>query len=197
MSCHLCKNVSADDKVVQNCTSGYICSIRETDVSKFDLLTDQILWYHYDILAAARPRANNEEFGEIEQSLGMNFVDGSLLGDKELREHVHFVDSCRIDPMHTYFQGIFGDEMFKFLDFSAKILGRGRDHWSSLANCCQGWEWPDAINSKGRALPEIFNQTRNKSSIKTKNFKCIASEALTCFPVARRWAEIHLQSKCI
>ena len=68
-------------------------SIRETGVRKFDLLTDEELWYRFDILAAARPISNNTEFEEIEQSLGMNFVDAS---EPRYRRCIalYFVDSA-------------------------------------------------------------------------------------------------------
>ena len=129
--------------------------------------------------------------------MGLRFVDGSFLPDIESRQLVRFVESCRIDPMHTYFQGIFEDEMYKFIEFCKDILG---NTWSRLQSFCSKeskWQWPVGTRSKGRAISEIFNATRKKSSTRAKNFKCGASEALTCFPLARRWAELHLQDKCM
>ena len=133
----------------------------------------------------------------------MNFVEGSLLGDIQLRPHVPFAKACRFDPMHTYFSGIFPDEMFRFIVFcchllSVVVVGRGEDAWSSLKRFCNsGWHWPVAIAGKGKAISEMFSACRKKSCIKAKTFKCGASEALTCFPLARRCAELCIQEKCI
>ena len=90
---------------------------------------------------------------------------GSLLTHVTLRNHVRFVESCRIDPMHTYFwHGIFSDEMYKFLEFCRQLLGQ--DQWGPLREFCtnRGWQWPVSIEGKGRAIGELFNNTRMTSS---------------------------------
>ena len=197
MLCQLCRNISTDDDLVAADATGYLRSIREDDVSQFDLLTDEDVWKRFDILAESRPHLSNDDFEKLEQSMGMNYVEGSILADKELRPHFRYVEACRIDPMHTYFQGIFEDEMYKFIEFCKDILG---NTWSSLQSFCSQewkWQWPVGTRSKGRAISEIFNDTRKKSSTRAKNFKCGDSEALTCFPLARRWAELHLQDLCV
>ena len=54
MLCQLCKNISTDDDLVAADATGYLCSIREDDVSQFDLLTDEDVWKRFDILAESR-----------------------------------------------------------------------------------------------------------------------------------------------
>ena len=54
MLCQLCKNISTDEDLVAADATGYLRSIRETDVSQFDLLTDEDVWKRFDILAESR-----------------------------------------------------------------------------------------------------------------------------------------------
>ena len=45
---------STDDDLVAADATGYLRSIREDDVSQFDLLTDEDVWKRFDILAESR-----------------------------------------------------------------------------------------------------------------------------------------------
>ena len=121
--CMHCKNVVAKSfgKALRKTT--YLVTLSCTDVSRFDLRTDQDLWDAADQLSEQRPRMKNGPFKKLERSHGLNHNPDGVLQCIPLRQHFRPIATLTYDPSHVWFaNGVANRE----LHFLMKALGKLR-----------------------------------------------------------------------
>ena len=97
--CYECRNVvlKQEGRCLANFDStGYLQPLSCTDVSKFDRMTDELVWSTYDCLAARR----GGDAASAQKMSGINVNPYGLLACVALRLHIKPSSSHR-DPMHV------------------------------------------------------------------------------------------------
>ena len=188
--CIDCENVVAcrENSVVDFDDSGYLVDITCSDRTRFDPMSDQDLLRSHDLLSALKAAGvTRAEFERVEKGAGMTFNADGLLADAELRALAPPSTYAR-DPMHTMLaNGVANVEIYAFLravagafpNFSYKTVQQFAE---------ADWTWP-----KSRQKPNIasvFNEIREKASLKDQSFKAGAAEVLTILPLLRRFVEV-------
>ena len=179
--CFCCANVTAggDKGLAEDDADGFLVTIREADVSKFQLHTNEDHWTKADTLTAMRPRLNNTDFQQLERSLGLNYNPDGLLWCTALRPHVLPADVHTYDPTHSFIcDGWVNTEL-------GLLLRRLREQGVTFTELrvFMGADWRFCkVFTKSGQLEGCFSDARQRHFRKTGSFGSGPSETLAVVP---------------
>ena len=188
--CPGCRNVMLrGSDLASRCPSGYLVEITCSDIGKFDFATDEDIFGAVDLLARSKGTLGVGAFAQLERSAGFNHNPNGLLADLQLRSECLPATCLTFDPMHCLWSnGVVSVEVHCFLD---RMQSGTKFTWRELQAFCRAeWEWPRFCRAKGRAIHEVFNESREKSS--KESFKAGATELLVVLPLLLHFAETFL-----
>jgi hypothetical protein len=188
--CSVCKNVMLKGSDIANRDeTGYLVELTCSDLNRFDFASDQDLFDAADMLSEAVGRLGKRDFKNLQKSTGFNHNPHGVLADVELRAHSRPASSFSYDPMHVlYSNGVAAVEVHLLLQ---SMREKTRFDWRDLETFCRSdWHFPAFCKAKGRAIYQVFNETREKAS--KESFKCGATELLVVFPILLHFAELFL-----
>ena len=115
--------------------------------------------------------------------MGMRHLPHGPLLDKDLRAEVKPVTGSRLDGMHSWFcQGVAAHELQLFMADAERL--RPPLSWKDLHNLCDSsWKFPGATQN---LIKHLFTEMKITEEGKCRMW---ASEALSCAPVLRFFAE--------
>ena len=188
--CPGCKNV-----MLRGCdiacrdSSGYLVEITCADMNKFDWASDVDIFDAIDLLLRSKDTMGVGAFGRLEMSSGFNHNPDGLLADLQMRAHCRPASTLTFDPMHCLWSnGVVAVEVHCLL---IKMVSNTKFTWRDLQDFCRAeWQFPAFCRAKGRAIHEVFNDSREKSS--KDSFKAGATELLIVLPLVMHFAEIFL-----
>jgi hypothetical protein len=112
------------------------------------------------------------------------------LADPIIRSRVSVLDVVNYDWMHAALQdGTLTTEAALFLS-ACEEVGVASEHIGTFLK--NGWSFPKASRSKGKALHRVFDSHRKSTSSK---LKASASEMLGLYALLRHYFEIHVGDK--
>ncbi len=178
--CLLCKNVFTEQsEVVAEDGSNLLCC-NVYKVSDCNLATSR------DLRAAARYLERKAStltataFTSLQQSLGLTYIPGTILLDRDLDTIVDPAEQYVHDWMHTLFaDGI--ANLLVYLLFEEFIKQDRRGIYDLFMGFANKWVWPK--NHYSAHLPKIFAAHRKDSHRKAHHVKCQASDMMSLLPV--------------
>ena len=191
--CPCCNNViKKDTDIVNRDTTGYLVELTCSDAGKFDLASDRDLFDITDLLQRSKGTMGVGAFKDLEKSCGFNHNEHGLLADVELRAHLRPASVLTFDPMHCLWSN--GATTFEVHLFMKRMVAKTKFGWQDLEGFCRAdWQFPSFCRSKGKAIYEVFNTTREKAS--KESFKTGATDLLLVFPLLLYFAEMFVASQ--
>ena len=186
--CYECRNVvlKQEGRCLANFdNTGYLQPLSCTGVSKFDRMTDELVWSTYDCLAARR----GEDAANAQKMCGINVNPYGLLACVALRLHIKPSSSHR-DPMHVVLcNGVAQWEVYllirSLLRKTPFTIIQLREFSETL-----DFQFPASRTVKKNCWVEMFSDKRIKASMEAKCFKCGASEMLAIYPILLYFVEV-------
>jgi hypothetical protein len=175
LPCFKCKNLVSKQCGLAG-VDPYLVTHSCTDPNRFDISSDEDVWRKFDTLA--------EQLSLI--SIGFTFNACGVLSDLELRQFVK-PSSTVFDWMHTALQhGVVTVDFHLFFQRCKKQHNITFPDIQVILDA--NWAWPKHIGSLARQkVNGFFSENREKSC--ALEFKAMASEMLTIFPLVRYFAE--------
>jgi hypothetical protein len=178
--CALCQNiVSHSSRIADHDRSLFLRPSTTTDISQFAMHTDQLIYDTVDMLQLEHGRLGSTAYKKLQRACGFNLLPEGLLLCQELRPIMKPATMLMYDWMHVYVvQGAFNHESGLLLDILKKELQL--DH-KAIHDYVKTFSWPKQIAANGKSVFE------KRSGPVAGSLKCSASEALSVYPVFRRF----------
>ena len=166
-------------------TTGTFVDIACTDAGKF------LQWNQGDIIAnatgicEAREKLDSGEmritaFNKMVTACGFKATRSGILQDRQLSQHIQWVEVATYDWMHTFLQnGVLTDELH------AMYVCTGCAAATLHAFLKDGWRYPSWLPNSSRYGFEVFSEKRKPDN----KLKATASETLGLYPLFRFWLE--------
>jgi len=188
--CPGCKNVMLrGSDVASRDASGYLVEFTCSDLDKLDWASDEDMFGAIDLLLASKGTMGVGAFDRLEKSSGFNHNPHGLFADLELRTHCRPASILTFDPMHCLWSnGVVGVEVHCLL---SKMRENTKLGWRDLQMFCKAdWSFPAFCSGKGRAIHDVWNESREKAS--KEHFKAGATELIIVLPLVMHFAELFL-----
>ena len=159
---------------------------------KFRTWQSEELGATIDILGDLKQRIDRGEIpkarlDECEKACGFTCNPFGLLADVNLRSHFDIPKVFRIDWMHSSLQqGFLTDEVYLYSEAAKRLLGITSENLETYLR--EDWEFPFAARSIGKIAYHVFDEIRQRSSVKAERLKASASELLGVYGLLRHWA---------
>lgn len=165
-------------------SSGFLTTVKEKDVTKFEANTDDDIWEKCDRLAA---EGNKTQRKNLERDFGLKYNPDGLLWDLELRRHISPTKSNTHDAMHSQLSdGTLNLEIDLCLE---TLLQTDLWDFNSLRMLADA-EW--LPKQQCRTLKASMSEARERHFNSTGKMQMQASEVLVVAPFLLFFLEKHV-----
>ena len=185
--CIVCKNVLSKGSL-QN-QHAFLVEIDCEDPDKFHSMSDQEWFDTADHLMSQRNTVTKTALHKLEQTTGLNCVEGGLMHDAEMRQIVR-PTLTTFDSMHVWLNnGVCNTEVQVFLAAAKEKCGLTYGH---VRNYIAAAPWKPPGGQRDFAQ-HVFSESRERSN--KESFKCMASEMLAILPLLRQLVVLTLSGR--
>ena len=176
--CALCQNVTSHQaRLHAHDASAFLIPSTETDISKFALITNDIVFETVDMLHHEQARVSTAGLKRLQQATGFNYKPQGLLMCQQLRPMIKPASMLMYDWMHVYMvSGAFNHECGLLL---GTLQHEARIGYKDIHEFVKQFVWPKRMSVTGKT---VFEKRSGSGEL-----KCSASEGLSVYSVFRQY----------